>query len=198
MREKPALSGTGLHELASSYALDALDQAEKTAFEEHLREGCEACEAELRSFQMVASELAESVGQEPPSSLRQRLLGKIASAPRIPGIILDKGGVLVARPDEMSWMPLAPGIEFKLLSRESERHYNTSLVKMAAGAHYPPHRHGDVEELFLLSGDLHLAGDVMRAGDYCRAEAGTVHDDSYTELGCLFLVRASRNNQMLA
>lgn len=197
MREKPDLSCSDLNELASSYVLGALDPDLKEAFDEHLRAGCKTCETELRSYEKLAAELVESVAQEPPASVRERLFAKVAQVPRAPGVILDRGGIVVYRPDEIAWTPLAPGIEVKLLSKESERRYNTCLVKMDAGARYPRHRHGDVEELFLLSGDLHLAGDMMRPGDYCRAEAETIHDESYTEAGCVFLVRSSRN-EMLA
>ncbi|MBI3328400.1 MAG: hypothetical protein HYZ81_17075, partial [Nitrospinae bacterium] len=35
-------------------------------------------------------------------------------------------------------------------------------------------------------------GQVLRAGDYYRAAAGTVHDVTHTEGGCVFLLIASR------
>lgn len=69
---------------------------------------------------------------------------------------------------------------------------------MDAGAHYPSHRHADVEELFVLSGDLHVAGEVMSAGDYCRAETESVHGETFSETGCLFLAMSSQRNQFLA
>ena len=48
------MSNTGsVHELVSSYALNALDPSEKARFEEHLREGCVGCETELRAFNQV-------------------------------------------------------------------------------------------------------------------------------------------------
>ena len=69
---------------------------------------------------------------------------------------------------------------------------------MDAGCRYPSHRHTQVEELFLLSGDLHIEDQVMYAGDYCRADLGSVHDQSFTEGGCVFLLMASPDNQLLA
>lgn len=35
-----------------------------------------------------------------------------------------------------------------------------------------------------------VAGVTMRAGDYCRADAGSVHDRSRTVGGCVFVVTA--------
>ena len=63
-------------------------------------------------------------------------------------------------------------------------------------AHYPSHHHAAIEELFLLSGDLHLEGQVMRAGDYCRADRGSIHGETFTDDGCLFLLMASPENQI--
>ena len=78
------------------------------------------------------------------------------------------------------------------------RKYLTCLVRMEPGAHYPSHRHADAEELFLLSGDLHVGPEVMHAGDYCRADAETIHSETSSETGCQFLLLASQNNQIVA
>jgi len=69
---------------------------------------------------------------------------------------------------------------------------------MDAGAHYPSHRHKEIEELFVLSGDLHVEGEIMQAGDYCRADARTLHGETFTDSGCTFLLRASPDNEVLA
>jgi anti-sigma factor ChrR (cupin superfamily) len=84
----------------------------------------------------------------------------------------------------------------KPLFEDRDRNYNTSLVRMDAGAHYPSHHHAAIEEMFLLSGDLHLEGQVMRAGDYCRADRGSIHGETFTDDGCLFLLMASPENQI--
>ena len=46
-----------LHELAAGYALDALDDDERAAFEQHLAE-CEQCAADVRGFRETAALLA--------------------------------------------------------------------------------------------------------------------------------------------
>jgi hypothetical protein len=42
-----------------------------------------------------------------------------------------------------------------------------------------------------------ISGVLMRAGDYCRAEPGTVHVDISTNGGVLFFCLASDHNEAL-
>jgi quercetin dioxygenase-like cupin family protein len=52
----------------------------------------------------------------------------------------------------------------------------------------PRHQHLMVEELFVLEGDCHIASEqVVHAGDYFRAEGGSIHGTTYTEAGTTFL-----------
>jgi anti-sigma-K factor RskA len=65
---------TDLHELVAAYALNALDDDDRAAFEEHLA-GCEQCAAELAGLRDTAAALAyvpETVA--PPAALRSRIL----------------------------------------------------------------------------------------------------------------------------
>lgn len=67
---------------AALYALDALDAEEARAFEAHLKEGCAACEAELREFESVVADLAFAApAAEPPAGARARLLALISEEP---------------------------------------------------------------------------------------------------------------------
>ena len=195
MSRKPTT--TGKHGLVFSYALDALDRAEKTVFEEHLKE-CAACEAELHSLAPVTDALGKSVPASPPAQLRERLRSQLRSSSRVPGILFEQSGLLISRSDELAWRAMAPGIAYKPLYDDSVRKYSTSLVRMDPGAHYPSHRHSEIEELFLLSGDLHVEGQIMRTGDYCRADSGTIHGETFSDGGCLFLLLASQQNEVLA
>ena len=86
---------------------------------------------------------------------------------------------------------------YKPLYQDADRKYNTSLVRMEAGAHYPSHHHAAIEELFMLSGDLHVENQVMSAGDYCRADSGSIHGETFSDTGCLFLMMASEENQII-
>jgi len=192
-------------EWAALYVLDLLSPAEKAAFEDHLRQGCPACQAELQSFQNLAGQLGFAAAPARPSAeLRERLLRRVREAPareqvpQKPGVLLDQAGLLIARAVEIPRQPVGPGITSKPLFVDPGRKYVTALMRMDPGTRHPSHRHRDVEELYLLEGDLHVEGHVMRAGDYCRAEPESIHGETYTQSGCLFLVMASQQNELLA
>jgi len=186
-----------LHELAPLYVLGALDAGENIAFEEHLHQGCESCAEEVRSFSGVAAAIGESVPATPPKGLRERLLSKVRATPSVPGILLKQSGLLIARSDDFVWQPMAPGIFYKTLFEDTSRKYNTALVRMEAGARYPSHSHAEIEELFMLNGDLHVENIVMRAGDYCRGDSGSMHGETFSDTGCLFLMMASQENRIV-
>jgi len=186
-----------IHELASLYALGALDGAELTAFEKHLAEGCAECEAEVASFRATSGELAEMCVAAPPPDLRRKVLKSVKRPPQAPGVLFDFAGLLLSRPDDMPWQELAPGIWNRPLFTDKNRGYVTNLIRMAAGASFPAHKHNDTEELFLLTGDLNVAGVSMRAGDYCRAEPGSKHPDTHTLGGCTFLLMSSDHDELL-
>jgi anti-sigma-K factor RskA len=66
------------HELAGPYALDALEAAERTRFERHLRR-CTTCPAEVRGFAAVAASLGLAAATTPPPSLKGRVLADVAA-----------------------------------------------------------------------------------------------------------------------
>jgi anti-sigma-K factor RskA len=72
----PALSmpDTDLHELVAAYALDALDDDDREAFERHLG-SCERCADELAGLRETAASLAyANQPPPPPPALRDRIL----------------------------------------------------------------------------------------------------------------------------
>jgi len=65
---------------AAAYALDALEPAERAAFEAHLG-SCAECAADVRQMRLAASALPHTVPQvSPPPSLRARILGEMTGA----------------------------------------------------------------------------------------------------------------------
>jgi anti-sigma-K factor RskA len=63
-----------LHDLVAAYALDAVDDDERMAFERHL-ETCERCRTELAGLRDTAASLAYAPGaMSPPPALRERIL----------------------------------------------------------------------------------------------------------------------------
>jgi len=186
-----------VHELAALYALGTLDRSERAEFERHLLVGCAPCEAELRIFREVAGHIGASTSADPAAFLKQQVLNRALSSPQSPGLMLSEPGLFIKCSAEIPWSEMAPGVAFKRLFVDETRHCLTAIIRMDPGATYPSHRHKDVEELFMISGDLHVAGEIMRAGDYCRAEPDTVHGVTSTQAGCLFLLCASQLNQVI-
>lgn len=120
-----------IHALVGAYAVDALDDVERAAFERHLAE-CADCRAEVDGLREAASVISSSVAQEPPNALRDRVLADIAAVRPLPPltapatrraarfrpalvaaaaavVIAAAGGVVVAEPwaDDTSQAPTA-------------------------------------------------------------------------------------------
>ncbi len=65
-----------IHALAGAYALDAVDDLERAAFDRHLRD-CEACAVEVAELRETASWLTHAVASPPPPRLRESVLAEI-------------------------------------------------------------------------------------------------------------------------
>jgi len=117
------------------------------------------------SFTNIANLVGEFFQAMPSHQLRERLLSRVSHSPRVPGILLEQSGLLIARSDELGWQTMAPGISYKPLYQDAARKCNTALVRMDAGAHYPSHHHAASEQLFMLSGDLHVESQIIGASN---------------------------------
>ncbi len=115
-----------------------------------------------------------------------------------PAILLDRFGLFIARSERIEWQAAGlPGCQRKMLFADEKQKSLTSVVQMQAGTHFPAHRHAGPEELYLLSGDLVVEGQTLKPGDYCRAETSTVHAESYTNSGCVFILKASQHDEII-
>lgn len=72
-----------IHSLAGAYALDALDDLERAAFDRHLRD-CEACRAEADELREAAARLADGAWSVPPPRLRDNVLAEVANTRQLP------------------------------------------------------------------------------------------------------------------
>ena len=177
-------------ELAPLYSLGALDDAEAWRFRAHLLEGCDGCRLELAALEEVADMLAYAADPADPSPiLRSRLMDAVA----------DETPEL--SPAELAgdaWVPYKiPGVQVRRLHVDEQARRVVMLVRADKGVKYPSHRHVDDEEMFMLAGELRFGERVYRAGDYIRSECGSVHSSSETLTGCMFLIRASLDNELL-
>ena len=186
---------------AALYALGALSAEAARDFEQHLQTGCAVCRAELAGFKAVAGALLHAAEpQAPRPSLRTRVLEGAAEASSNAGVaVREVAGQRFVRSNQLGWEPGGlPSVEIKILHVDAERGYVTQLVRMDPGAVLQAHRHADVEESYLLEGDLLVSGVVMHAGDYCHAQPGSIHSGVETRGGCLFLAVRSLHDELLS
>jgi len=205
-------------ELASLHAAGALPPEEARAFEEHAL-SCASCAAELAALRETAARLAMAAAKdapEPAPGLKERVLDRIgaqgSAAPERkttpdPDTQVWKRwsretgegseGFHILRAGEGPWEPTArPGVHVKPLSVDPARRYVTMLVRMDPGSSYPGHLHAGVEECFVLEGELRVGEEVLRRGDYQRAEEGSEHGVQWTEKGCLLLIVSSQDDEL--
>jgi anti-sigma-K factor RskA len=73
-----------IHALAGAYALDAVDEIERKAFERHLRD-CASCLIEVEELKETTSWLSYAVAAPPPPNLRDSVLAQVAQTPQTVG-----------------------------------------------------------------------------------------------------------------
>nr|BFE64128.1 hypothetical protein GCM10020063_086540 [Dactylosporangium thailandense] len=75
------MTAVDIHSLVGAYALDAVDDLERVAFERHLRD-CPTCAVEVAELRETAARLAEPVAEAPPPRLRDSVLARVAHTPQ--------------------------------------------------------------------------------------------------------------------
>jgi anti-sigma-K factor RskA len=83
MSDMSGMSDIDIHALVGAYAVDALDDVERAAFERHLA-GCATCRAEVDGLREAAAVIGTSASQEPPAGLRDRVLADIENVRPLP------------------------------------------------------------------------------------------------------------------
>ncbi len=193
---RPPESNHDLAAVAALYVAGAMTDQERAAFESRLAAGDRSYLEALKAMDPVVEALAQSAPAVTPSaSVKDRLMAKIAaeSVPQErPQVAAADANVFNLRVDEGDWQETGvEGVQFRVLYVDHEANRKTFLVRMAPGTTFPGHAHRQAEECYVIHGDLHSAGRVMRSGDYQRAPAGSQHGPTYSENGCLCLVVAA-------
>lgn len=178
-----------VQELAALHSLGLLDPETQENFERHVRSGCAVCHQELSRFREAAADIVCSAEEAaPPAHLRAKLLDRI-QPPRSS----------IARTSEMEWRSTPfPGIQVKVLFADPATGATTSLLRMEAGAKYPPHRHAGLEHIYVLEGDLAFHDHTLYAGDYEASDSDTDHAPATSQGGCLVLVMHNQRDEILA
>jgi anti-sigma factor ChrR (cupin superfamily) len=178
-------------EQASLYVLGTMPAEEQRAFEARIK-----ADPELRSLVMELQRttvlLASARASSPlPTGLKAAVLAKIAQQPQAVASTSSRqapGFQFHGAKDERGWKQLwLPGAWIKLLSLEREKGYAVLMGRLEAGVRYPAHEHIGSEQLFIITGDLHIGDRTLGPGDFHHADAGTAHGVNFSEQGCTLL-----------
>lgn len=164
-----------IHTLTGAYALDALPDAERAQFEEHL-EDCDACAQEVRELQATAADLGHLLYEPPPPALRERVLAEIDETRQEAPILAVSDEVLPLRPrrapPRSAWMlssaaavvavVVAAGLALQVVGLESR------LADMEAVASAPPSAPADSTADTTTDPPLQAPGTTL--GPLLRAE----------------------------
>jgi anti-sigma factor ChrR (cupin superfamily) len=194
-------------EQACLFVLGALVPDEQRALGVELAGNPELRELAL-DLQRTAALLAMALpAVEPPPDLREKVLRRIeetsdesderTAEPLSARPAPPPGFRFLQADDSSGWKALrVPGAWIKVLSIDRERGYAVLLGKLEAGARYPAHTHQGAEDLYLLSGDLHIGDRVLHPGDFHHADAGTSHGENYSVQGCTLLAVLSTEHAL--
>ncbi len=195
---------TELQDMSARHALGVLEPSEVARLEAALALDPDA-QAEAAALRDAVLILALDCPQvAPPPALRARVLAQIARTPQGPALTVEtalppKPGFQFTRPADQPWQPTPfPGVQMKPLSINRETGYWFVQIELAPGGRFPEHDHDGMEDLYLLSGDLHNEGRVLGPGGFIHAESGTHHGELYSPGGCVALVYAKAPPEVLA
>ena len=197
-----------LEELAALNAAGALDGKDLDEFQRLLANADHPTKRILARFNNFAGLLAVSLPQQqqPSPGLRQKLLHRIeaetSETRETPADFLNQhieaalsGFTFISGNEAAGWKDIrVQGAAVKLLSVDQTRGYAVVIGKLEPGTRYPAHKHINGEDIFVLSGDLHIGEHVLRAGDFHHADAGTSHGENFSETGCTILAVISRQD----
>ncbi|KAM3095707.1 cupin domain-containing protein [Phormidesmis sp. 146-35] len=181
-----------IDEMIAARSLDSLDEDDRRLVDQAITQSPELA-AELADFQAVVAALAYSAPSPAIApNLKERLFDKIRvadSARPLPG---DR----FVRAEDQVWQPhpFVPRVTIAILHRDRTDRKLTCLLRAEAGVTYPTHRHASVEEIYMLEGDLEVAGQVYYGGDYIRSSQGSSHAP-HTQGGCMFLIKTSLDDE---
>ena len=169
------------------YAVRALPSSAAAVVAAHVAE-CPACTEELDGLRPVVDAFCAWPTDllRPSDSVWARLVQRLAA--ETDGEPLAATSSRCAEPE---WHEVVPGAFRKILVTNLEQDRVSMLVRIAPGTQYPSHRHHDVEELYLLHGEIIIDDERFYAGDYRRAEPGTADHNVWTDTGCTCLLITS-------
>ncbi|MEM1143602.1 MAG: 2,4'-dihydroxyacetophenone dioxygenase family protein [Pseudomonadota bacterium] len=87
---------------------------------------------------------------------------------------------------ELPWVPIAEGIDFRLLRASTETGTWTVVFRCQEGSTFARHRHLAAGEYFVIKGRMNYRAGTAVTGDYGYEPLDSIHDctvfEEYTEL----------------
>ena len=77
--------------------------------------------------------------------------------------------------EQIPWVERRPGVFWKVLWEDPDGRHKALLVRYAAGAIVPRHRHVGDEQIYVLEGSVVDETGTCTAGNYARRPPGCVH-----------------------
>ncbi|GGS51960.1 anti-sigma factor [Actinokineospora fastidiosa] len=90
------MTSADIHALTGAYALNAIPEPERAAFERHLAE-CGACAQEVAELQATAARLGEAVAESPPPAMKAAVMARIRDIRQLPPVGSDGAAAPPAR-----------------------------------------------------------------------------------------------------
>jgi quercetin dioxygenase-like cupin family protein len=184
---------------AALYAMGSLAGEELDAFERLLAAGDPDATA---AVEILQSTMEQVVMGAPVPHIRPNVKDRLmagALKSKFQGFEEPEPGVHVLRAGNGNWKQTGyPGVTTKILHLEKDTRMATAILRLAAGARYPPHRHSKLEQCLVLSGDVRLGAKLhIFAGDYEKALPGTNHEYLSSDTGCELLIVSSLEDEIL-
>ncbi len=189
-------------DLAPLYVLDLLSQPERDWVAQQIIEDPALAE-ELAQYEMAATALPYSL---PPLAIADNLKERLFTQLELPppetqtevsvraSVPQNSEAFWTVRAQEVEWQSHpVPGVEISIFYTDQVARRISGLFRAEPGMQYPPHRHAEVEEIYMLSGDLIIGEQVYGAGDYIRSHPGSIHSP-YTKTGCMFFFHTSMDD----
>ena len=164
----------------AAFVTGGLTPQESEVFAKFLAHTDEARRRDYSKLVWAAAHLASIVPQHtPPAHVKDSLMSRIRAEKQkaLEQPQEKKKEFYSLREHEGEWFPhpIAAEIKVKVLAINQEAGYATIIIDVPPGVKYPEHHHHGAEECLVLSGDLHVGGDVLGPGDFHHADAHSDH-----------------------
>lgn len=164
--------------IAEDFVLGALSPFEREAVQLERAVNRELDIAITALEEKLAPLTASAGNLRPPADLLDSILERIAAEQS------ELGDKLLQSFAEGDWQATLPGIERKQLWSPQ-----TFMLRCQPGAVIPHHAHGQMENIVVIMGDLEVGGRMLTSGDYHASPSKSLHGDTRTRRGCVFLVQ---------